>query len=122
MGFSVVAWAAGVERVNDGGGVLAVGGADIDGVGVYLGEHFFPIGEDIRNAVGFAGPLEAFIAVIDGGDEFDIGEFFECAEVEVGDSAAADDGDAEFFSGVLFLGGGCEGLGGDAGGHGVAFR
>ena len=28
----------------------------------------------------------------------------------------------KFFSGVLFWEGGCEGLGGDAGGHGVAFR
>ncbi len=68
---------AGVERVNDGGGVATVGVQTSTASGFYFGEHFLPVGEDIRNAVGFAGPLEAFIAVdVDGGDEFDIGEFF----------------------------------------------
>src|SRR6185312_14799523 len=83
---------AGVEGVDDGGSVDAVGRADVDGVGLHFLQHFLPVGERGRDAVGVAHPFEAIGFDIDAGDDLGVGEVLEGAEVQVGNAAAADDG------------------------------
>ena len=97
--------AAGVAGVHDGGAVHAVGGANVDGVGLDDLEHLLPVEEE-----GLAGdaPLlvhhvEALLENVDAGDDLELGNLLVRVQVRLGDAAAPDDGDAELLALVRLL-------------------
>ena len=97
--------AAGVEGVDDGGSVNAVGGADIDRIGLDLLEHDFPVFEErlFREApLGFH-DFEAFGENIHAGDDFYFRNVFVSFHVRLADAAASDDRHAEFFAFEFFF-------------------
>ena len=87
-----------VERIDRRGHVYTVGCADADPVGLDLLEHRLPVFEQRVDAPFRFEVVQPARVDIDPRDDFHIGQFPHRAGMHLGDPAATDDRDPEFFS------------------------